>query len=375
MLFFNKISQQSFLDQYWQKKSYLIPQAFKNIDLPFDAGDLAGLAMDTDAPTRLMIEHDKEDWEIKTAPFEESDFTSLPDTHWTLLVNDIERYFPSLKKFIKPFQFIPHWRMDDLMISYAPDKGSVGPHLDQYDVFLIQVSGKRRWKLITHNDYPKAMVKDCPLALLQEFKADQEYLLEAGDILYLPPNLPHYGIAEGECMTLSVGFRSPCIQDLMQDWLTSFEDNPDFKKRYADNRRLAQTHTGEISQPDMQNLLNWMEQAIEQQKAGLTLWLGQHLSQACLDQEPEINPNLNFNPDTHYQRLAGIRFNYYQAEQQLYFFAQGEHFKCDLNLLKALQFLSQQQQYSCNELQPFIQQSDFIILFNQLLKAGFIYEN
>ncbi len=364
-----------FLAQYWQQKSCLMRQIFTKIALNFEAADLAGLAVDEmDVPARIIIERNKGDWEVKYPPFSDADFLALPETHWTLLINDIERYFPELQSFIEAFRHLPAWRMDDLMISYASDQGSVGPHLDEYDVFLIQLKGKRRWKLIERADYPQAMKTDCPLAILKTFDADTAHLLAPGDVLYLPPKMPHYGIAEGECMTLSVGFRAPKLNDLMQHWVGSFADNSAFDLRYADPKRPLQSHSAEITAQDMTALSKWMINAIETQKSTLPRWLGRYLTEPCLVEVPFPNPQLSFASNAVYERLAGLRFNYSIIDQQLIFFAGGRDFNCDMKQLNGIQFLSQETRYTPEALDPFASQSDFIILFNALLQAGFILE-
>ena len=245
------ISTKDFLANYWQKKPLVIRNAFPDFEMPFTAEELAGLALDTDAPSRMIIEHglppENKPWQVKLSPFEDEDFTTLPDTHCTFLVNDLERYIPELGNLIEPFRFIPDWRIDDLMVSYAEDQGSVGPHTDDYDVFLIQGEGKRRWKVITRDNYLKELIPDLPIALLKEFDEDEEWVLEAGDMLYLPPNMPHYGIAEGPCFTFSVGFQAPRTVDLVQSWLESFTRNERFSKRFTDSDRKMQDNPGEIT--------------------------------------------------------------------------------------------------------------------------------
>ena len=219
MSILGNITTEEFLRDYWQKKPLVIRGAFADFEMPFDAGELAGLALETDCPARIILEkgHDNKNeespenkpWTVQYPPFTDESFTSTPETHWTFLVNDLERYYPELGNLIEPFRFIPDWRIDDLMVSYAADQGSVGPHVDAYDVFLIQGEGKRRWQVVTDPYYPSELLEDSQLAILKNFKHDEEWLLDTGDMLYLPPNVPHHGVAIGECMTFSVGFRAP----------------------------------------------------------------------------------------------------------------------------------------------------------------------
>jgi 50S ribosomal protein L16 3-hydroxylase len=136
-----------FLRDYWQKKSLLIRGAFPHFTSPIDGDELAGLALEEEVESRLILEKGKTPWELRHGPFDEKTFTQLPETHWTLLVQAVDQWVPEVNELLEYFRFIPNWRIDDIMISFAPDQGSVGPHFDYYDVFLLQGLGKRRWKL------------------------------------------------------------------------------------------------------------------------------------------------------------------------------------------------------------------------------------
>ena len=371
MSIFGELSEQQFLAQYWQKKPLVIRQAFPNIKMPFSAEELAGLSIDEELPARIVIEQPRGRWQAKYPPFSDKDFTSLPDTHWTLLVNDIERYVPQLSKFIQPFRFIPDWRIDDLMISYAANQGSVGPHLDQYDVFLIQAEGKRRWKIVTDPNFPTAIIDDLPLAILKEFNADQEYLLEAGDMLYLPPNMPHYGIAEGDCMTLSVGFRAPNQQTLIQGWLASFIDDKDCF--FQDPNRPLQPSSGEISATDLNDLKKLMLARIEAEKEHLSRWLGCALTEGINEaQYNQLEQPLTFIENLDYQRESGCRFAYLIEQDILYFFASGQDYQLPLNALKVVQYLCEAEIYQAQELALLMQTDGVLDLFNKLLKQGVV---
>jgi len=165
------LSKEEFLNDYWQQKPLVIRGAFPDFEMPFSAEELAGLACETEAPSRIIVEKglapEFKPWTSKHSPFTDEDFISTPESHWTFLVNDLERYIPELGNLIEPFRFIPDWRIDDLMVSYATDQGSVGPHTDEYDVFLIQGEGKRRWKVNTNPDYSKELIPDTSLAFLK----------------------------------------------------------------------------------------------------------------------------------------------------------------------------------------------------------------
>jgi 50S ribosomal protein L16 3-hydroxylase len=200
---------ETFLRDYWQKKPLLIRQAYPGFELPIDGDELAGLALEEEVESRIVLEHGKTPWELRHGPFDEQTFSQLPESHWTLLVQAVDQWVPEIHELLQDFQFIPGWRLDDIMISYASDKGSVGPHFDYYDVFLLQGMGKRRWRIGQHCDSGSELVEGTPLKLLRNFETTDEWVLEPGDMLYIPPGIAHWGIAEGECITCSIGFRAP----------------------------------------------------------------------------------------------------------------------------------------------------------------------
>lgn len=347
---FGQLSTEHFLKEYWQQKPLLVRTAFDVPKLSFDAGELAGLACDTEAPSRIVMEHGEQPWQLKQGPFEEEDFTNLPETHWTLLINDIENYFPELRDFMTPFRFIPDWRMDDLMISYAADQGSVGPHVDEYDVFLIQLEGKRVWTIDDRPDYDKTPISGTALKILQNFSGNQVWTLKPGDMLYLPPNVPHHGIANGSCMTLSVGFRAPSRNDLVQAWLDQLSTTPSFKQRFSDPGRAMQTNPGEISARDTAALRQLILQGIEEESAALDIWLGKYLTESKhpdaallenITDEPE-----DFNPDSDYERYPGLRMAYTQKQDTIILFVGGTELLLDLSLLSLVEYLCSEHYYS-----------------------------
>ncbi|WP_058554278.1 cupin domain-containing protein [Thiohalocapsa sp. ML1] len=208
-----------FLRDFWQRRPLLLPGAFPGIRSPVEPDELAGLACDPDVESRIVHEHDpKRPWQVSHGPFDEAVFANLPETHWTLLVQDVDKHVPAVAELLACFDFLPAWRLDDIMISWAEDGGSVGPHLDQYDVFLVQVQGHRRWRIVTRPNPPTGILPDLDLRILRDFEPDQDWLLGPGDVLYLPPGVPHWGIAEGPCMTWSVGLRAPAWHELAADW-------------------------------------------------------------------------------------------------------------------------------------------------------------
>ncbi len=217
MIDFNGISVKTFLSDYWQKKPLLIRNALPNFINPLTADELAGLALEDGIESRLVFETPEKVpfWQLKKGPFLETDFSSLPETHWTLLVQGVDRWVPEVTQLLNHFDFIPQWRVDDVMISYAVKHGSVGPHYDHYDVFLYQAEGRRQWSLTTQHCNPKNYLDNVDLRIMAEFNVEEEYILEPGDMLYLPPHVGHHGVSlSDDCMTYSFGYRSYQGQEL-----------------------------------------------------------------------------------------------------------------------------------------------------------------
>lgn len=289
---FGDISIETFLDQYWQKKPLLIRNVFANLESPISAEELAGLACEEFVNARLVFEHgrdsagpDDSPWQVEFGPFEEDRFSELPEKDWSLLVSDVEKHLPETRDLLKPFRFIPDWRIDDLMVSYAPPGGSVGPHTDAYDVFLIQLSGQRLWKI--SEDYPTETLTDTDLCILKEFSAEQEWVLDAGDMLYLPPNVAHHGIAQqcraddGEdipCLTGSVGFRAPSLKTISSDYINYLNENVHSELRYSDASPTVPRHHAEISDGTVSDFIDYIRKGFSIEHDQVKRWLGQYCS-------------------------------------------------------------------------------------------------
>ncbi len=230
----------TFLRDYWQKRPLLIRQAFPDFETPVQPEDLAGLACEETALARV-ISHDRatDGWTVRTGPFQEEDFPGMPDHDWTLLVQDVDKWDPDVRALIQHFDFLPRWRMDDVMISFAATGGSVGAHVDQYDVFLLQAYGHRRWQIDASESIngkrPSLDFRDdVDIKLLKRFKVTHDWVLAPGDMLYLPPNVPHNGVAEDPCLTFSFGMRAPAAAELISDYLDTLIMDASEDIRYHD---------------------------------------------------------------------------------------------------------------------------------------------
>ena len=273
------ISVETFLHDYWQKKPLLIRNAFPGIQSPLTPDELAGLACEDDANSRIVFEqHEQGHWYVQHGPLNEDDFSDLPEKNWTLLVTDVEKHVPAARELIDRFRFIPDWRIDDLMISYAPEGGSVGPHTDAYDVFLIQTHGQRRWML--NQDFDDTCLQGTELRILEHFTAAEDWTLYPGDMLYLPPNIAHYGIALNDCMTCSVGFRAPAISNLVSEYAENLAANIDQALRYEDPDLVYQQSPAEISPDALKRIRSIIAEQLTVDDDRLLRWFGEFSSES-----------------------------------------------------------------------------------------------
>lgn len=205
-----------FMRRYWQKKPFLVRQAVPGIASPVTRDELFELAAGDDVESRLVT-HFRGRWQLDHGPFDATALPRVTQRAWTLLVQGVNLHDDRARALLDRFRFAPDARLDDLMISYATDGGGVGPHFDSYDVFLLQVHGKRHWRIGAQRDL--SLRDDLPLKILAHFEPEEEWVLEPGDMLYLPPHIAHDGIAIGECMTCSIGFRAPSASELTSQFL------------------------------------------------------------------------------------------------------------------------------------------------------------
>jgi 50S ribosomal protein L16 3-hydroxylase len=274
----------TFLRDYWQKRPLLIRQAFTDFETPVQPEDLAGLACEETALARL-ISHDRatDGWTVRTGPFQEDDFPGMPDHDWTLLVQDVDKWDPDVRALISHFDFLPRWRMDDVMISFAATGGSVGAHVDQYDVFLLQAYGHRRWQIdasesIKGKRPPLDFRPDVELKLLQRFKPTHDWVLAPGDMLYLPPNVPHNGVAEDPCLTFSFGMRAPASAELISDYLDTLIADASEDIRYQDPDLTVPEDPNEIAAVDMQRVITALNAIRMNDPDRLGDWFGRFIT-------------------------------------------------------------------------------------------------
>lgn len=276
-----ELTAEQFLKEYWQKRPLLIRQAFPNLEPLLESDELAGLALEEQVESRLIrYNPDKGDFNLQRGPFSESDFADLPESHWTLLVQAVDQYLDEAAELLNCFNFIPRWRIDDLMISYATPGGGVGPHYDNYDVFLLQATGTRRWEIGGIESSESARIPELPLMILRDFEASESFELQPGDMLYLPPQIAHNGVAtSADCTTYSIGFRAPSDAEILRSLSDHVGERLSSEQRYSDPDLSLELNPGEIS-PDSLNRVREKLQQVLTNPDTLARWFGSFVSEA-----------------------------------------------------------------------------------------------
>ncbi|MFA3790166.1 cupin domain-containing protein [Aliiglaciecola sp. SL4] len=254
----NLPSKQRFLEDYWQKKPVVIRQAFANFSDPLDEHELAGLAQEEDIDSRI-ISKKKGVWANSQGPF--SDFTPHCIGDWSLLVQSVDHYIPEAKMLLDSFDFIPNWRVDDLMVSYSERNGGVGPHIDQYDVFIIQGRGSRRWQ-VGENKHYNSIQPAKNLKQITGFDPIIDEILEPGDLIYIPPGFPHNGVALTPCLNYSVGFRAPTQRELLDGFVDYAQAKNLFNHRYSDPDISSRDSRFEIKSSEIEKIRNMFKDMI-----------------------------------------------------------------------------------------------------------------
>lgn len=365
-----------FLRDYWQKKPLLIRQAFADFESPLSADELAGLSLEEEVESRIVLEQGATPWELRHGPFTEDDYRKLPERDWTLLVQAVDQFVPEVAELLQAFRFLPSWRVDDVMISYAAPGGSVGPHYDNYDVFLLQGQGHRRWKVGQPCDVDSPLLQHPDLRILSDFQQQDEWVLGPGDMLYLPPGLAHYGIAEDECMTYSIGFRAPSHAEVVTHFSDFLGQYLGDHQRYSDAGLSLPTDPAQIDEQTVDRLQKLLLELV-QDKEALGTWFGrfmteprypemiaaQELDEQLLSDALEQGYGLVRNPTA---RLAWRQ----EQDEYLMLFASGEHCLLPTRLLPLVQLICNRDYLDAEQLQAWRQDGEAVLLLEQLLSKG-----
>ena len=296
------MSVDTFLSEYWQKKPLLIRNALAQVKSPVDADILAGLACEDSVESRLIIK-EGESWQLQHGPFNDEIFSTLPKSNWTLLVQAVDLCIPEAAGLLELFNFIPRWRIDDLMMSYASNGGGVGPHFDNYDVFLIQSCGQRQWEVGGLYDETSSLCENLPVKILEEFQPTESWLLNPGDILYVPPGVGHNGTAQGDgCITCSVGFRAPSHNEILREYTDYLGDQLTESLRYQDANLITQKNSGEITSHTIKKIQQILSDYAQDTDA-ISGWFGRYITTPKYQQVNE----LEFNPSEHVYSAVALK--------------------------------------------------------------------
>lgn len=376
------MSQQQFLDEYWQKKPLLIRQAFVDFESPISPEDLAGLACEPEIESRLIEENGLDGpWQVTQGPLSEDDFGRLPATNWTMLVQDVDKHLPELQYILEPFHFIPDWRRDDLMISYAPEHGTVGPHTDGYDVFLLQALGTRRWQISDMPVIDAPIIDGLDVQILTEFTPDHTWDLQPGDVLYLPPHYAHHGVAMNDCMTYSIGFRAPSQVDMLDAVINTMLEQGLGKIRYNDSDLVLSPHSAEIDAQAVTRLKAMLHQAIDDAEPVLAHALGKFVTEtksslsAIVEESFTDLPTIDevsqqFEQGDVLQRNVYCRFAWTANEQGGELFLAGEVYPISVKGVTHLARLTEQNELTITDWQQLKQDQQIAALLCQLIAEG-----
>ncbi len=375
---------EQFLAEYWQKKPLVVRDAFPGAEDFCDPDELAGVALEEEVESRIICGSDAkraDDWSVLLGPFTEQTFAELPEENWTLLVQTANFYFPSLVTLLELFRFIPRWRLDDIMVSYATPGGSVGPHYDNYDVFLIQGQGQRHWRVGQSCDASSPLLGHADVRLLKTFEQTDEWLLGPGDMLYLPPRIAHYGVAVDHCTTYSVGFQSPARGQLVEAFCDYVMQNSGLDDRYQDPDLQRTNHCGLLSKEAVQRVQQMLFEQLNDETA-VTEWLAAAVSSPKHD---GYVPDLQLSPggaqllarlasEGEIRRDEASRFLYTgSAESPQQFYLNGESQPWPEEHAELLVMMCDYDRLSVAQLQPLLNDELSLQWFCELYQQGCFY--
>ncbi|MFP6847159.1 MAG: cupin domain-containing protein [Pseudomonas sp.] len=369
------LTAREFMRDYWQKKPLLVRQAIPGFESPVSPDELAGLALEEEIESRLVIEHGERPWELRRGPFAEDAFSQLPERDWTLLVQAVDQFVPEVAELLEEFKFLPKWRIDDVMISFATPGGGVGPHFDNYDVFLLQGFGKRRWQIGQMCDSDSPMLQHADLKILAEFVKTEEWVLEPGDMLYLPPRLAHCGTAEDDCMTYSVGFRAPSAAEVLThftDFLGQFL--PD-EERYSDADAQPTSDPTQIQRDALDRLKALLTEHMSDERLLMT-WFGQFMTEP---RYPELIAGIEIDEEAFLAsmedgavliRNASARMAWSEVGEDLVLFASGQSRLLSASLRELLKLVCAADALHIDNLGPWLADDEGRNLLVELVKQG-----
>ncbi len=332
---FGALGVERFLAEYWQKRPLLLRGSLPDFEDPLGIEDLLALAADPAMETRVVVEHGETPWELSLGPLTAERRAALPERDWTVLVQDVDKVHAGVARLLELVSFAPAWRVDDVMVSYAAPGGSVGPHVDQYDVFLVQGRGRRRWQIA--EEFDPACIGGADLQVLERFAPEQDWTVGPGDVLYVPPGVAHYGRAVEACVTYSIGFRAPSTVDLLSlcaDHALASDTTP---RRFVDSSPEVRAERYLMTAEDVSALSHLAETGV-----------AQHLQHALLahlttpkDDEPWTpgSTELEDPPSAALRLELGVSRVYIVGKSEILFSCHGAVWQLPLELHEAIRAL------------------------------------
>ncbi len=374
------LSIEAFLDEYWHKKPLLVRGALSEYTSPISPQKFMQIACEDDAEARLILERDGDyPWQLLHGPFEE-DFHDMPESHWALLVQEVHRYVPEIADLINHFRFIPTWRMDDVMVSFAKEHGGVGAHIDNYDVFLLQALGHKRWQIMKEPIVDEVLIPDMDVRVLQNFRPDEDWVLAPGDMLYLPPRVAHKGVALNDCMTFSVGFRAPSHGEIVSSFLGYMAEYYDPRLRYSDADLKLPAHPNEIDQVALDKVRAVIRDALSQEKL-VDEWFGQFATEprrgiyAFPLEDPLSADDVRqfLQAGGIFQRFSGATFAFIMEESgDAHLFVSGLSFLFPAPIADSVPMLCEAPELSIQYMAPYMESETFVELVSDLINEGFL---
>lgn len=387
----DNFDEEDFLKNYWQQKPLLIRNAFIDFQNPLSPDELAGLACEEEVESRLVIK-ECDDWHLEHGPFLDTKFSTLAEDNWTLLVQAVDHYVSDVAELLNFFRFIPNWRIDDVMVSYATVGGSVGPHYDNYDVFLLQGSGHRQWKLGPPYNSETELLANDDLRLVKNFETKEEWILHPGDLLYIPPLYGHWGTSTSDnCMTYSIGFRAPSYAELLSDFCDKTIEGLKDELRISDVGLKLQKNPGELTPNTIASIIDVFQAQLSDTKA-ISQWFGQYMTEPKYSLKNDFNPletkDNDHLPDVQWStsstewlesipretiihRDAASRFSYTKIDDSVLSFVNGSSYESVT--LNCIEYLCANDQFTPLALSSFVDSRENNIFLHQLFMQGSLY--
>ena len=370
---------EKFLADYWQQKPLLIRNALPAFIDPLSADELAGLAMEEHIESRLVcVDAQSGARNLREGPFTVTELQALDEKNWTLLVQAVDHWVAEVANLREQCSFLPQWRLDDVMVSYATPGGGVGPHFDQYDVFLLQGKGSRVWRIGPTCDASTQQIDIGGLKSIEEFTPLEEHTLYSGDVLYLPPAIAHWGIAQTECLTYSIGFRAPSHAELLGEWSHAIASTLTDRLRYTDSAQRPANNSGFIDSTVIDRLQHILQHYVDDRDA-LTEWFGAWITEP---KYPELAPEpvaisekalqANMCHYTHLQRSLSSRIALSQLHSGWVLFFDGAMIPVAEASVELARSIAEHRLIEVTDLTAYCEHDDNRQLLSHLLASGSI---